>query len=52
VNVVSAAVGRRPEDDSDGEAVMIVTADARIPAEVLAALEAGADFFGARAVSL
>ena len=52
VNIVSAAVGRRPDDDSDGEAVMIVTADSQVPADVLAALEAGADFFAARAVSL
>jgi D-3-phosphoglycerate dehydrogenase len=52
VNIVSAAVGRRPDDDNDGEAVMIVTADTRVPTEVLAALQAGADFFAARAVSL
>ena len=31
---------------------MIVTADASVPPDVLASLEAGADFFGARAVSL
>ena len=30
VNIVSAAVGRRPEDE-DGEAAMVVTADAAIP---------------------
>jgi D-3-phosphoglycerate dehydrogenase len=52
VNIVSAAVGRRPNDESDGEAVMIVTADTRVPAAVLAAIEAGPDFFRARAVSL
>ncbi len=52
VNIISAAVGRRPEGDSDGEAVMIVTADSQVPAEVLASLVAGEDFFGARAVSL
>jgi D-3-phosphoglycerate dehydrogenase len=52
VNIVSAAVGRRPNDESDGEAVMIVTADTRVPADVLAALEAGPDFYRARAVSL
>ena len=52
VNIISAAVGRRPEGDSDGEAVMVVTADAPVPAEVLAALLAGSDFFAARAVSL
>lgn len=52
VNIVSAAVGRRPDDDSGGEAVMIVTTDAAVPAEVLASLVAGEDFFGARTVSL
>ena len=52
VNVVSAAVGRRPGDDSDGEAVLIVTTDSPVPAEVLAALVSGPDFFGARVVSL
>ncbi|HEY2983908.1 MAG TPA: NAD(P)-dependent oxidoreductase, partial [Jatrophihabitantaceae bacterium] len=52
VNIVSAAVGRRPDDDSDGEAVMVVTADAHVPPEVLASLMAGTDFFDARAVSL
>ena len=36
VNIVSAAVGRRPDDDRDGEAVMIVTTDSRVPADVLA----------------
>ena len=52
VNIVSAAVGRQPDDDNDGEAVMIVTADSMVPVDVLAGLEAGPDFFGARAVSL
>jgi D-3-phosphoglycerate dehydrogenase / 2-oxoglutarate reductase len=52
VNIVSAAVGRRPDVDSADEAVMIVTTDARVPAPVLAALVTGADFFEARAVSL
>ncbi len=52
VNIVSAAVGRHPHDDNDGEAIMIVTADSMVPVDVLAALEAGPDFFGARAVSL
>jgi D-3-phosphoglycerate dehydrogenase len=50
VNIVSAAVGRRP-DDTDGAAVMVITADAPVPAGVLAALEAGDGFFAARAVS-
>jgi D-3-phosphoglycerate dehydrogenase / 2-oxoglutarate reductase len=52
VNIGSAAVGRRPERDRDGEAVMIVTADDPVPPEVLASLVAEDDFFDARAVSL
>jgi D-3-phosphoglycerate dehydrogenase len=52
VNIVSAAVGRRPDDESDDEAVMIVTADTRVPADVLAKLASDADFFGARTVCL
>jgi D-3-phosphoglycerate dehydrogenase len=54
VNVVSAAVGRRPgrASGNDGEAVMIITADASVPDEVLATLLGGADFSAARAVTL
>jgi D-3-phosphoglycerate dehydrogenase len=52
VNIGSAAVGRRPERDRDGEAVMIVTADDLVPQDVLASLVAEDDFFDARAVSL
>jgi D-3-phosphoglycerate dehydrogenase len=55
VNVVSAAVGRRPggaSGGSDGEAVMIVTTDRAVPDEVLAQLLDGADFSAARAVTL
>ena len=63
VNIVSAAVGRRPDDrDRDdsgtgdtagtGAAVMIVTTDSQVPATVLAQLAAGPDFFDARAISL
>jgi D-3-phosphoglycerate dehydrogenase / 2-oxoglutarate reductase len=52
VNIVSAAVGRRPDVDTDEEAVMIITTDTKVPADVLASLLAGADFFDARAVSL
>jgi D-3-phosphoglycerate dehydrogenase len=51
INVISAAVGRRP-DHSDGEAVMIVTADAPVPRPVLDRLVSGTDFFEACAVSL
>ena len=60
VNIVSAAVGRRPDDrddrdgrdDGDGAAVMIVTTDSPVPDAVLAALAAGPDFFDSRAISL
>jgi D-3-phosphoglycerate dehydrogenase len=52
INIVSAAVGRRPTGDTAGEAVMVVTADAPVPAPVLDALVAGPDFFAARSVSL
>ncbi|HEV7206649.1 MAG TPA: phosphoglycerate dehydrogenase [Jatrophihabitans sp.] len=52
VNIVSAAVGRRRDDDVDESAVMIVTTDAPVPAQVLTALTTGDDFFDACAVSL
>ena len=52
VNVISAAVGRQPGGGGDGQAVMIVTADAGMPNEVLSTLVGSDDFFAARAVSL
>ncbi len=52
VNIISAAVGRRPHDDDQGEAVMVVTADAAVPPAVLTALISDDAFFDARAVSL
>jgi D-3-phosphoglycerate dehydrogenase len=52
VNIVSAAVGRRPEEESGGEAVMIVTADAPVPASVLAGVVNGVDFYDARSVGV
>ena len=52
VNILSAAVGRgRAEADGD-EAVMVVTADRPVPASVLDAIAAGADFRAARGVSV
>jgi len=53
VNIVSAAVGRRPagEDSLDSEAIMIVTADSHIPPAVLTGLVAAEDFFDARTVT-
>jgi D-3-phosphoglycerate dehydrogenase / 2-oxoglutarate reductase len=52
VNIVSAAVGHRPDDDQDDEAVMIVTTEAPVPLDVLSGVLAEADFYAARAVSL
>ena len=50
VNVISAAVGRRLEED--GEAAMVVTADAPVPNEVVERLAASDGFLEGRAVSL
>ena len=52
VNILSAAVGRRSVADTDGEAVMVVTADRGVPDDVLAGLLGGADFYNASAVSV
>jgi D-3-phosphoglycerate dehydrogenase len=52
INIVSAAVGLRPGNESHDEAVMIVTTDTAVPGDVLAAIQGGDDFFAARAVSL
>src|SRR3954465_12495918 len=50
VNIVSAAVGRRPDDDD--EATMVVTADAPVPQEVIARIVEREGFLDGRAVSL
>jgi D-3-phosphoglycerate dehydrogenase / 2-oxoglutarate reductase len=52
VNILSAAVGRRPDDEPGDDAVMVVTTDAAVPTEVLDGLVAQADFFAARSISL
>jgi D-3-phosphoglycerate dehydrogenase len=55
VNVVSAAVGLRPDDGEDsatGEAVMFVTADSAIPQAVVDALVATDGFIEGRTASL
>jgi D-3-phosphoglycerate dehydrogenase len=56
INIISAAVGRGPEDEevgpADGQATMIVTADARIPQEVVDRLVEGEGFIAGRTVSL
>ena len=51
VNIVSAAVGRRPEDDAD-EATMLITADSPVPQEVVDRIVAGEGFAAGRTVSL
>ncbi|MEJ7789417.1 MAG: phosphoglycerate dehydrogenase [Thermoleophilaceae bacterium] len=50
INIVSAAVGRHPEED--GEAVMVITADAQVPQEVVDALVDSDGFEAGRTVSL
>ena len=52
VNIVSAAVGRRPGGDGDDEATMILTTESAIPANVLDRVVAAEGFFDGRAVSL
>jgi D-3-phosphoglycerate dehydrogenase / 2-oxoglutarate reductase len=57
INIISAAVGRRPEGEDgeapdDGEATMIVTTESRIPQEVVGRLVACDGFITGRAVSL
>ena len=52
VNIVSAAVGRRPDADTGGQAVMIVTTDTPVPSSVLDGLLGEPDFYAARAVDL
>jgi D-3-phosphoglycerate dehydrogenase len=55
INIVSAAVGRQP-DDEDGEkgrlAAMVITTDSPVPAEVLAEVAGGEGFVAARTVTL
>ena len=50
VNIISAAVGRRPEED--GEAAMVVTADSPVPGDVVERLASSDGFLEGRAVSL
>ena len=53
VNIVSAAVGRRPDGDgADGEATMVVTADAAVPQAVVDSIAASDGFVAGRTVSL
>jgi D-3-phosphoglycerate dehydrogenase / 2-oxoglutarate reductase len=55
INIVSAAVGRRPDEEaasSNGEAAMVVTADAAIPHAVVERIVASDGFVAGRTVSL
>jgi D-3-phosphoglycerate dehydrogenase len=52
INIISAAVGRRPESETGGGAVMIVTADSTVPREVVDGIVAGDGFRAGRTVSL
>ena len=52
INIISAAVGRQPEDKAAGGAVMIVTADNPVPREVVDGIVAGDGFHAGRTVSL
>ncbi len=55
INIVSAAVGRQPEDEEAGDgrlAVMVTTTDVHVPDAVLDELVAGEDFVDGRTVTL
>jgi D-3-phosphoglycerate dehydrogenase len=51
VNIVSAAVGRRPQE-ADDEAALVITADAPVPQDVVERIVAGDGFIAGRTVSL
>ena len=52
VNIVSAAVGWKPDDGGGQDAVMIVTADAAIPQDVVDAIAATDGFVAGRTVTV
>jgi D-3-phosphoglycerate dehydrogenase len=53
INIVSAAVGRQPEEsEGDGLAAMAITTDAAVPRDVLGEIVAGDGFVAGRTVSL
>jgi D-3-phosphoglycerate dehydrogenase len=54
VNIVSAAVGRHPDDElsEDGEATMVITTDTPVPQALVDRIVAGSGFVAGRAVSL
>jgi D-3-phosphoglycerate dehydrogenase len=55
INIVSAAVGRQPDDGTHEEprlAAMVITTDSPVPHEVLDEVVTGEGFEAARAVTL
>jgi D-3-phosphoglycerate dehydrogenase len=52
VNIVSAAVGWKPEEDASADAVMVMTADAAIPQEVVDRIVQTDGFVAGRTISL
>ena len=52
MNIVSAAVGWKPDDGTGEDAVMVVTADAAIPQDVVDSIVATDGFVAGRTVSL
>jgi D-3-phosphoglycerate dehydrogenase len=52
INIISAAVGRRPADPAGGGAVMLVTADSPVPQEVVDGIAATDGFHAGRTISL
>ncbi len=54
INIVSAAVGRHPDDEltEDGEATMVVTTDSPVPQDVVDEIVASEGFIAGRTVSL
>jgi D-3-phosphoglycerate dehydrogenase len=52
INIVSAAVGRRPAEAERGGAVMLVTADSPVPQEIVDRIVSGDGFEAGRTISL
>jgi D-3-phosphoglycerate dehydrogenase len=52
VNIVSAAVGWKPDDEADDDAVMVVTAEGSVPQDVIDAIVATDGFVAGRTISL
>jgi D-3-phosphoglycerate dehydrogenase len=52
INIISAAVGRRPTGAAGGGAVMLVTADSPVPPEVVDGIVATGGFHAGRTISI